>query len=252
MSEPAAAARIEQTRWNLALANRILAKRQVVDAFGHVSQRAPGGDSFFISRSKAPSTVLPADIIELDFAGDPIDPKAPASYLERFIHAEIYRVRPDVAAVVHSHSPSVLPFSVVRGVTLQCVCHTAGFIGDHTPVFEIRDVAGDATDLLISNAALGVALAKTLGDRQLVLMRGHGSTVVGRTLPEVIYNAVYAEVNARIQCEALRLGPVTYLSAAEAETASHTEKGVERAWAMWVAEAEGELGPRPEAAKAPA
>ena len=251
MFESAMEPQIEQIRWNLALANRILAKRQVVDAFGHVSQRSPRGDSFFISRSKAPSTVMPADIIELDFAGDPIDRQAPASYLERFIHSEIYRVRPDVAAVVHSHSSSVLPFSVVRGVTLQCVCHTAGFIGDHTPVFEIRDVAGDGTNLLINNAALGVALAKTLGERSLVLMRGHGSTVVGKTLPEVIYNAVYAEVNARIQYEALRLGPVTYLSAAEAEAASHTEKGVERAWAMWVADSEGDLGPRRASAKAP-
>ncbi len=237
-------AQLEEIRWNLALANRILAKRRVVDAFGHVSQRAPGGDSFFISRSKAPSTVMPADIIELDFAGEPVNPPAPASYLESFIHAEIYRIRPDVVAVVHSHSPSVLPFSVARGVTLQCVCHTAGFIGESTPVFEIRDVAGDATDLLVSNPALGVALAKTLGDRSLVLMRGHGSTVVGQTLPEAIYNAVYAEVNARVQYEAMRLGPVTYLSAAEARAASFTAAGVARAWAMWVAEVETELGPR--------
>ena len=193
--------KIEEIRWNLALANRILSKRQVVDAFGHVSQRAPLGESFYISRSKAPATVMPADIVELDFAGEPVRPGAPASYLERFIHSEIYRARPDVVAVVHSHSPSVLPFSMVRGVTLGCVCHTAGFIGENTPVFEIRDVAGDATDLLVSDARLGAALARTLGERSLVLMRGHGSTVVGRNLPEVIYNAVYAEVNARVLSE---------------------------------------------------
>ncbi len=232
-------AAIDELRWNLAVANRILAKQKVVDAFGHVSQRSPlRDDRFFISRSIAPGIVTPEDIVELDLDGANVDAGAPASYIERFIHSEIYRARPEVMSIVHSHSPSVLPFSVVRNVTLQCICHTAGFIGESTPVFEIRDFAGDATDLLIRDSDLGAALAQCLGDRPLVLMRGHGSTAVGATLAQAVYHAVYAEINARIQCEAIKLGPVTYLSSGEARAASQSASAVDRAWNMWAAEVE--------------
>jgi ribulose-5-phosphate 4-epimerase/fuculose-1-phosphate aldolase len=227
----------QEIRWNLALANRILAAQKIVDAYGHVSQRSPLQDGrFFIARSMAPGSVTPADILELDFNGNPVQPEAPATYMERFIHGEIYRRRPDVVAVVHSHSHSVLPFSVIKGLPLRCVCHTAGFIGVSTPVFEIREVAGDGSDLLVSNGRLGAALAESLGSHALVLMRGHGSTVVGATLRLAVFNAVQAEVNARIQAEAIRLGPVTYLTEAEAKAATMSDGAARRAWDLWVAE----------------
>lgn len=227
----------DDIRRNLAIANRILANEGVVDAFGHVSQRsADREDRFFISTSKPPATVMPSDIIELDFNGDPVDPAAPPSYLERFIHAEIYRARPDVQAIVHSHSPSVLPFSVVKDAPLRCLCHMTGFLGEGVPIFEIRDYEGERSDLLVRSSKLGAALAECLGDETVILMRGHGSTAVGHSLPQAVYHAVYAEVNARIQLQAMQLGPVTYLSAGEAELATSTAVPVGRSWDLWVSQ----------------
>lgn len=235
-------AALEEVKWNLAAANRILAREGVVDAFGHVSQRSPTHkERFLISRSLAPGRVMPADIIEIDLDGAAVDPSAPGSYLERFIHAEIYRVRPDVQAVIHSHSPSVLPFSVVKSVPLRCICHTAGFIGQQVPVFEIRDVAGDASDLLVRDSRLGAALAACLGEETLVLMRGHGSTTVGRTLAQAVFHAVYAEVNARVQYQALQLGSAVYLSPSESQVATSTPEAVHRAWDLWVSEVAHQL-----------
>ncbi|WP_338664526.1 class II aldolase/adducin family protein [Pararoseomonas sp. SCSIO 73927] len=223
----------------LALANRILALRGVVDAFGHVSARHPERpDRFLIARNMAPARVTPGDVVELDLDGEAVDPAAPRSYLERFIHAALYRARPDVMAVVHSHSPSVVPLGAVRGMTLRCVCHMGGFIGAGAPVFEIRDHAGPATSLLITDNRLGDALAGTLADAAVVLMRGHGSTVVGGSVPQAVFRAVYAEVGARMQCEAMRLGEVVYLTEEEARAAALANDGqIGRAWSLWAEEA---------------
>ena len=228
---------IDNIRHDLVLANRILWNQGVVDAFGHVSRRSPlRPDRFLISRSLAPASVVHSDIVELDLEGRNVDPQAPGSYLERFIHSEIYRARPDVQAVVHSHSPDVLPFTVVKSVPLRCVCHTAGFIGQAAPIFEIRDVRGDASDMLVRDAALGAALATTLGNASVVLMRGHGSTTVGSSIPEAVYQAVYAQVNARVQYQAMQLGEVCYLSPGEAAMGSSYDVGVRRSWELWVSQ----------------
>ncbi len=232
-------------RRDLALANRILAREEVVDTFGHVSSRSPfRPDRFFISRSLAPARVTPADIVELDLDSANVDAAAPASYIERFIHAEIYRARPEVRAVVHSHSPSVLPFSVVDDVPMRCVCHNAGFIGQKVPIFEIRRHCGDASDLLIRNTGLGAALAECLGQEAIVLMRGHGSTTVGLSLPQAVYHAVYAEINARVQYKSLQLGAVTYLTPGEAAVATSSDAAVGRAWDLWTSQAAPELAAR--------
>src|SRR5437867_42002 len=110
-------------------ANHILFNEGVVDAFGHVSVRhQERPDRFLLSRSMAPGLVGPEDIIEFDLNGRSLDSAGRPAYLERFIHAAVYRARPDVMAVVHSHSPSVVPFSVVKSVTLRPVCHMSGFL----------------------------------------------------------------------------------------------------------------------------
>lgn len=220
---------------DLVYANRILFDQGIVDAFGHVSVRHDKDpNKFLLARNMAPGTVTRDDIIEFSLDGVPIDGGGRAVYLERFIHGEIYRSRQDVHAIVHSHSPTVLPFSVVKDVPLRPLCHMSGFLGKETPVFEIREVAGDATDLLIRDSYLGSALARKLGDSTLVLMRGHGSTVVGPTLKHAVYRAVYAETNARLQLEASRLGEATYLSEKEADAACRNiETQIERPWALW-------------------
>jgi len=216
-------------------ANLILFNEGVVDAFGHVSVRNPDKpDHYFLARNMAPGLVTRGDIIEFDLDGNTVDGDTRKVYLERYIHGEIFRARPDVMAVVHSHSPSVIPFSVVKSNPLRPICHMSGFIGTSAPIFEIRDVAGDATDLLITSPKLGAALSGTLADNTVVLMRGHGSTVVAPTLKQAVYRAVYVEVNAKLQAEASRLGPIEFLSQGETETTQKTIEGqVERPWRLW-------------------
>jgi ribulose-5-phosphate 4-epimerase/fuculose-1-phosphate aldolase len=227
----------------LAIANRILFQQGVLDAFGHVSVRHDKRpDRFLLARNMAPGLVTEADIIEFDMDGEPLTANGRSVYLERFIHSELYRLRPDVVAVVHSHSPSVVPFGIVRGVPFRAVCHMSGFIGEAAPIFEIRDVVGDESDLLIRDRRLGEALARTIGAGSIALMRGHGATVVGATLQQAVYRAVYTETNARLQSEAMRLGPVTYLSPGEARsTDTMITTQIKRAWDLWRMRAEGTL-----------
>ncbi|MGB6562601.1 MAG: class II aldolase/adducin family protein [Candidatus Binataceae bacterium] len=230
----------------LVAANHILFDQGVVDGFGHVSVRHPAsGDRFLLARSIAPALVRAADIMEFDLDANPHDAGGRALYLERFIHSEIYRARPDAGAVVHSHSPAVVPFSVARGVALRAVSHLGGILGEGCPVFEIREAAGPGTDLLIRNRALGAALAKSLGPGPVVLMRGHGCTVVGSTVRHAVFNAVYTELSAALQSEAMRLGAVTYLTREEAEAAAACNAAqIDRSWELWKMRAERRLQPQ--------
>jgi ribulose-5-phosphate 4-epimerase/fuculose-1-phosphate aldolase len=220
----------------LVLANRILYRQGVVDGFGHVSVRHDqSSEHFLLARNMAPGLVRREDIVAFDLDGAALDAGGRRVYLERFIHGEIYRARPDVHAVVHSHSPNVIPFGVT-GTPLQPVFHMSGFLAEGSALFEIRDVAGD-TDMLISNGSLGVALAAALGSRSTVLMRGHGSTVVGASLEQAVYRAFYAEVNARLQTQARQLGEVTYLNANEAaKAAAINDTQLPRVWELWARE----------------
>ena len=217
----------------LAIANRILYDQGVVDGFGHVSVRHDASDAhFLLARNMAPGLVTADDILVFDLDANALDAGGRRVYLERFIHGEIYRARADVQAVVHSHSPSVIPFAATR-TPLRPIYHMSGFLGDGSALFDIRDVAGD-TDLLIRDAPLGRALAGALGTRAAVLMRGHGSTVVGASLEQVVYRAVYAEINARLQAQALALGGVVYLTDAEAAKAAATnDTQLARVWELW-------------------
>jgi HCOMODA/2-hydroxy-3-carboxy-muconic semialdehyde decarboxylase len=221
---------------DLVVANHILFNEGVVDGFGHVSvrdDRNPG--RFLLSRSIAPATVSARDIMEFDLEGEPVDAKGRKPYLERYIHSEIYRARPDVQSVVHSHSPAVVPYGVT-GTQLRPIFHMSGFLGEATPIFEIRDAGGPATDMLIRDRSLGAALAQTLGSATFALMRGHGSVAVGSSIKQVVYRAIYAEVNARLQSEAGRLGTITFLNEREAARATATNDGVlDRPWALWKA-----------------
>jgi len=219
---------------DLVAANHILFDQGVVDGFGHVSVRHDKSpDRFLMARSMAPALVTADDIMEFDLDGNAIDARGRAVYLERFIHSEIYKARPDVKAIVHSHSPAVIPFGVT-GVALRPVFHLTAFLGTGVPVFEIRDAGGDATDLLVRNPTLGAALAKALGDKTVALMRGHGSVAVGNSLQQVVYRAVYTEVNARLQSDAMRLGTVNFLTPGEAAKAAITGDGlIGRPWDLW-------------------
>lgn len=218
----------------LVWANRILVNENVLDGFGHVTVRDPErADRFLIARSMAPALVTAADVLGCDLDGTVHDAQGRRTYMERFIHSEIYRARPDVLAVVHSHSPALIPFGVT-GARLRPICHMSSFLGSLTPVFEIRLSGGESTDMLVRNAALGHALADTLGPHPVALMRGHGGVAVGVSLPQAVFRAVYTESNARLQAQAMALGAVEYLSAGEAEAATETNNGqLDRPWQLW-------------------
>lgn len=218
----------------LVYANRILYDQGIVDGLGHVSVRHPNQDGvFLLSCNRAPGLVKRQDIVCYDLDGNAVSQTTERPYLERFIHSEIYRARPDVVAVVHSHSPSVIPFAITHN-PLKPVFHMSGFLGSGSAHFEIREAAGN-TDMLIRSAYLGEALAKSLGKHNCVLMRGHGSTVVGTSLEQVVYRAIYAEVNAKLQLAANGLGEISFLNEEEAKLASDMNDGqIPRSWNLWV------------------
>ena len=182
---------------DLIIANRILAREEVVDAYGHVSVRHPDDPKrFLIARSLAPDLVGPEDIVELDLGGQPVRDDGRSLYLERFIHAAIFEARPDVMAVVHAHAEDTLPFGIANGTRLRPVIHSGSFIGSEVPVWDIADSFGD-TNLLVTNIEQGRDLAKCLGPSSVALMRGHGFASAARSLIEVVRLSVYLPRNAR-------------------------------------------------------
>ena len=218
----------------LVYANRILYDHGVVDGLGHASVRHDTTpNTYLLSCNRAPGMVRRQDIVCYDYDGNAVSETTERPYLERFIHGEIYRMRPDVMAIVHSHSPSVLPFAVTRNA-LKPVFHMSGFLGEGSAHFEIREAGGN-TDMLIRSSYLGEALAKSLGRHSCVLMRGHGSTVVGTTLEQAVYRAIYTEVNAKLQLAAQPLGEITFLNKEEAQLSSEMNDGqIPRSWNLWI------------------
>jgi ribulose-5-phosphate 4-epimerase/fuculose-1-phosphate aldolase len=220
---------------DVVLANHILADQGVVDGFGHVSVRDPADpNKFLMARSMAPELVAAADVFEHDLDGNATAGPNVRLYLERFIHAEIYRARPDVMAIVHCHSPSLIPFAAT-GVALKPLYHMSSFLGPGVPVYEIRKGNG-STDMLVRNGELGKALAKSLGTHPAVLMRGHGAVIVGKDVQQAVFRSVYTQLNAQLQSQAMALGAkVTYLDAEEAKKSEETNNGnIPRAWELWV------------------
>ncbi|GAB2903183.1 class II aldolase/adducin family protein [Paralcaligenes sp. KSB-10] len=219
---------------DLVFANRILAKYGVLDGFGHVSMRNPDKpEHYFLSRSLAPELVAQNDIIEYDLDSVAVNGDSRRPYLERFIHGEIYKQRPDVQAVVHSHSPSVIPFAA-SSVRLRPIYHMAGFLTGGAPVFDIKSKFG-CTDLLVTCAEHGAELAKILDGSSVSLMRGHGFVAVGGDVSVAVYRAIYTELNASLQEKAINLGgEIIYLDEQEGQNADATIRGVmHRPWELW-------------------
>jgi ribulose-5-phosphate 4-epimerase/fuculose-1-phosphate aldolase len=222
----------------LVSANHILANEGVVDGFGHVSVRDPENPQrFILSRARPPERIMREDIMTFEFDGTAVDPSVGKPYLERFIHGSIYAARPDVHAVVHSHSRSVVPFSV-SSARIRPICHSCATIGHNIPVWDAQKCFGDS-NLLIGSQAMGDDFASVLGENTSALMRGHGSTVVGESLRAVVYTAIYLEVNAKLQMDAMKLGEVTYLTQGEVDVISQRLRdakrgeGYDRGWEYW-------------------
>jgi HCOMODA/2-hydroxy-3-carboxy-muconic semialdehyde decarboxylase len=218
----------------LVTANRILAREQVVDSFGHISVRHPDNPQrYLLSRSRAPERIEAADIMEFTLDGNPIDAKGRAPYLERFIHGALYEARPDVMSVIHNHSESVIPFGVT-GKKIKPIYHMGASVGHDVPVWDSHDQFGD-TALLVENMAMGRDLAKLVGAGATALMRGHGATVAGRNIRHAVYIAVYLEVNARLQKQAMDMGEIKFLTPGEIDKVAERTGpyGINRAWENW-------------------
>jgi ribulose-5-phosphate 4-epimerase/fuculose-1-phosphate aldolase len=218
----------------LVTANRILAREGIVDAFGHASIRHPErADRFFLSRARAPACIESDDLLEIALDGTVIEAGSRKAYAERFIHAAVYEARPDVQAVIHNHSPSVIPFGVTA-TPLRPLLHMAASMGTHVPLWDSQTRFGD-TNLLVTSLELARDLAATLASHAIVLMRGHGCTVAGASLREVVFNAIYLEVNANLQLQATGLGAITFLTDGEVAAALKTRSSFtfERAWEHW-------------------
>lgn len=219
---------------DVAAASRILADQGVFDAAGHVSMRHPGqAERFLMSRSLAPQMITADDIMEFDLDGNAIDARGRPVFLERFIHAEIYKARPDVMSVVHTHSPGVIPFSVSK-TPLRALFHNAAFLAGGVPVWDIAREFG-ATDMLVRDNGIGKSLARTLADKPVVLMRGHGDVTVGPDVKIAVFRAYYTDIDARLQAQAIGLGSeVTYLSVEEGANADTVNLAIiDRVWTLW-------------------
>lgn len=231
---------------DLVVANRILANENILDGLGHVSVRSlQRPDHFFLSRDLAPGLVTAADLVEYDLDGNPVNAKAPQGYRERFLHGAIYKARPEVNSIVHSHMPSVLPYTDVT-TPLRPMYHMASFLLQGAPVFEVRSVQGQV-GMLIDNNKVAAALAQTLGNRTIALIRGHGAAIVGTTIPDAVQNAIFLDVNARVQSQAVALGGnISYLTLADVAGGNPnpqppsppgTAGYYPRSWGIWKAKA---------------
>ena len=215
-------------------ASRILAQHEVLDAYGHVSARSDKRpDRFIMSRALAPALVTASDLMEWDADSEALAGDKRKGFIERYIHGEIYRARPEVMAVVHSHSPSVIPFGATK-TRLRPIYHMGSFLWSGAPVFDIRKVRAE-NDLLIRDRSLGKSLATSLGSCNCVLMRGHGMTVIGDSIPEAVFRSIYTEMNARLQLQASQLeGPIEFLSDEEGRRSTAANRGtLERPWELW-------------------
>jgi ribulose-5-phosphate 4-epimerase/fuculose-1-phosphate aldolase len=234
-------------REDLVLAYRILAAHGVVDAYGHVSLRtAANPHRYLLARAMAPELVTADDILEFDLDSNPIKDTGTVLYLERYIHGEIFKHRTDVNAVVHNHSPSVIPFGVTT-VPLRPLFNTGAFIGEGVPTFEIRDFQ-ESGDIIVKTPHLGRALATTLGPKPAALMRGHGAVVVGDSLMLAVVRSVYLELSAKLQMQAMLIagpgGPVIYLDEREVAATGGRQASAgtwKRTWDLWCIKARAQI-----------
>jgi HCOMODA/2-hydroxy-3-carboxy-muconic semialdehyde decarboxylase len=218
---------------DLVTASHMLANEGILDSFGHVSSRSiQNPERFFMPRAMAPALVTRADIVEVGLDCKPVAPNAPRLNGERYIHCQVYKARSDIQSVIHTHDGAVLPFGIA-GVPLKPVIAQAGFLPAKTPLFEVRDANASEPKrgMLVLNAHLGDALAKTLGSNPVVLMRGHGETVVGRSVREATVRTLYTRINAQAQAAAMALSPkITALNESELETNAAENFDADRPW----------------------
>ncbi|KPF70818.1 hypothetical protein IP69_08690 [Bosea sp. AAP35] len=233
--DPGKAAGLSDCVTEIALASRILAREGILDSFGHVSARHPDvGSRYLMPRVRAAELVTIEDVLEFDLDDELVSPGEARIFAERSIHGAIYRARPDVMAVCHHHAPSFMPFCT-SDARLVPVFHLGATMGQTVPLWDSQDEFGD-TNLIVSTREQGNSLARTLATNWTVLMRGHGATVAGRSVRELVFRAIYGARNAEVQWRAAQIGAVRSLTANEAASAAEfnlTPFAMDRAWEQW-------------------
>lgn len=231
---------VEAAITELVIANRILAREDVIDDFGHVSIRHPlDPERYFLSRSRSPANVTRDDIMEFSLDGELLSNDHRSPYRERAIHGEVYRARPDVGAVTHHHARAVLPFTMTDKVPLKPIFHMASVVGTQIDTWDSQDEFGD-TNMLVETAAQGASLARALGQNRAALLRAHGAICAMPTLKQVCMVSIYMKENAELILKSMQLAPPTFISEGEARLTSETLLGdlcVARAWDYWTARA---------------
>ncbi len=226
---------------DLVLAGRILSAEGVIDSFGHVSARHPERPGRFLMPCvRAAELVTAGDILEFDLTGAPQPSTQQRVFAERVIHSCIYRARPDVMAVCHHHATPMMPFCTTD-VRLVPVFHLGATMGQEVTLWDSQDEFGD-TNLLISTDEQGRSLTRALGQNWTVLMRGHGTTVAGRSVREVTFRSIYGARNAEVQLKAMQIGTPKVLTRAEAMAAEEFNLkpfAMDRAWEQWARRADG-------------
>lgn len=230
---------LEQQLEELVLANRILAHEGVIDVFGHVSLRHPQNpERFFLSRARSPSLVERGDIMEFDLEGREVSDSGHRPYAERFIHAAVYKVRPDVGGVTHHHAKAILPFTASEA-RLRPINHTGAVIGAEVPRWDSQAAFGD-TNMLVASQAMGAAVAEALGSGRCLLLRGHGAVCAAESVVAAVFVSVYMKEAAEVQLASQALGGIEYLKPGEIELATKLQMSpmaMRRAWDYWKARA---------------
>lgn len=233
---------------DLALSYRILTDKGIMDGLGHASIRHPGNPNrYLVSRNEATGLVTPAHIMELDLDSRPVEANA-RSYQEVHIHAEIYKARPDVNAVIHHHAPGTVSFGMGK-VPMMPMNQSSRWMLDGVPFFDYRDTSRIEGDRgwedtnLIHTPARGAMVARTLGASPALLLVNHGAVVVGSTISEAVGRSIYMEINAEVQTNAmLRGGEVTYYEAAGELRATGSRSDFGRQWDLWKSDACAKAG----------
>ena len=220
---------------NIVVANHILANEEVVDAFGHISFRHPEDpEKYLLSRARAPELIEADDIVTYRLDGEAINAGDRRPYSERMIHGAIYEQRPDVNVVIHNHSYEVIPFAST-GTPLRPVTHTCAPIGGNIPVWDMRDKFGENNHLVVTMEQ-GHDLAAALGEGTIALMKRHGCVVTGATVEETVMKAIYLQVNAKLQLQAMQIGEPDYLTNIEIQECTAMQQApisLDRAWEAW-------------------
>lgn len=220
-----------ELRRKLVLANRIAYGEGLFEAFGHISARIPGTETFLIAPRISPALAREETLLRMDLEGQVVEGNGRPN-MEVWIHIGIYRARPDVQVVVHAHPPYCVAIGN-SGRTVRPLYITGTMFTEEVPVYRRFG--------LINRPERGDGVAAALGSSRAMLLRGHGANTVGATIEEALVTALVLEESAVHQWRAEALGTPTYFTQDELDaTAPEAWDAVsyERAWDYYLSRAD--------------